>query len=144
MKEKPRQTQEVTLLFEKNGTDWGMVKDCIQHTFQLPIPDGFENGVHVIGAKTGDKIYYEDGSGSTGVAPTGWVTMVAELITDRDIEKIVGKVLTVVDATIMDRDQRKAFKSLVKQAIYGHYNTIRERSYQSAQEPPVLIDTIDR
>jgi hypothetical protein len=135
-------TQKVDLFFEKNGTNWGLVKDYVKHTIDLPLPDGFESGVHLTGAKTADKIIIEDGN-STGSEKTGWVTMVAEVITDRDIERIVGKVLTVVDATIADREQREAFKSLMKQAIYGYYNKMLERSYQIAQEPPVLMGTPD-
>jgi hypothetical protein len=142
MKQEPTKSQKVDLVFEKNGTNWGMVKDTITHSIDLPLPEGFDVGVHLVGAKTADKIVYEDGPNS-GSAQTGWVTMVSELISDRDIEKMVGKVLTIVDATVMDKDQRKAFKSLVKQAIYGQYNKIRERSYQIAKEPPVLIGTLD-
>jgi hypothetical protein len=142
MRKDTTKTQKVTLTFERNGSKWGMVKDCVQHTFDLELPEGFIEGVHVVGAKTGDKLYETNGI-TSGSEPTGWVTMVAEVLVEKDIEKMVGKILTIVDATMLDKDQREAFKSLIKQAMYGQYNRIRERSYQVVQEPPVLIGTLD-
>ena len=141
-KREDMKTQQVKLVFEKNGTNWGMVKDTIEHNIELPIPEGFDVGVHLIGAKVKDRIDEKEGLDAASKC-TGWVPQVAEVITDRDIEKLVGKVLTIVDATMMDKDQRKAFKSLIKQSIYSHYNMIRERSYQIAQEPPVLIGSLE-
>lgn len=38
------------------------------------------------------------------------------------ISDLVGKVLTIADAMFVDRDQREAFKSLLRQTIYGYAN----------------------
>lgn len=135
-------TQKVDLVFEKNGSNWGVSDDIVRRTIDLVIPDnGFDQGVHLIGAKVHNSI---DMTGQDpregGSVETGYVTMVAELITQKDIEAIVGSVLTIVDATIIDKDQRRAFKSLIKQAIYGRYNTIIEKSYQTVGERGYRID----
>lgn len=135
-------TQTVELVFEKNGTNWGVSSDIVRHTLELPIPDdGFDQGVHLVGAKVKDSVHYQKGK-EGGARETGYVTMVAELVTQKDIEAIVGSVLTIVDATITDQAQRKAFKSLIKQAIYNRYNTIIEKSHQMVGERGYRIDSL--
>jgi len=135
-------TQKVELVFEKNGQNWGMVSDTVRHTLELPIPDdGFDQGVHLVGAKVNDSVEYQKDK-EAGSRETGYVKMVAELITQKDIEAIVGSVLTIVDATITDQAQRKAFKSLIKQAIYNRYNTVIEKSNQIVGERGYRIDTL--
>lgn len=135
-------TQKVELVFEKNGQNWGMSGDIVRHTLELPIPDnGFDQGVHLIGAKVSDSVDYQKGK-EGGATPTGYVTMVAELITQKDIEAIVGAVLTIVDATITDQAQRKAFKSLIKQTIYNRYNSVIEKSHQTVNERGYRIETM--
>jgi hypothetical protein len=39
-----------------------------------------------------------------------------------EISDLVGQVLTVVDAMISDKEQREAFKSLMRQTLYGYAN----------------------
>ena len=135
-------THTVELVFEKNGQNWGMSSDIVRHTLELPIPDnGFDQGVHLIGAKVKDAVHHQKGK-EGGSESTGYVTMVAEMITQKDIESIVGSVLTIVDATITDQAQRKAFKSLIKQAIYNRYNTVIEKSHHIVGESSYRIDTI--
>lgn len=43
-------------------------------------------------------------------------------------DKLAGKILTVIDATIQDSTQREATKSLIKQMVYTHniQTTIKE------------------
>lgn len=36
--------------------------------------------------------------------------------------KLIGKVLTIIDASIADQEQRKALKDLVKEAFYSTYD----------------------
>ena len=129
-----KKTQVVELVFEKNGQNWGMSSDIVRHTTHVPLPlNGFDAGVHLVGAKVMDSVYDTDGV-TEGVTPTGWISQVANIITDKDVEGIVGAVLTIVDATIIDKDQRKAFKSLVKQAIYNRYNQVTQKSAQMVGE----------
>jgi len=136
-------TQSVELVFEKNGTSWGLSSDIVKHTIELPIPEmGFDQGVHLVGAKVKSTITTgsEDGK-SSGSSDTGWINMVPNIITDRDVEQIVGAVLTIVDATITDKDQRKAFKSLIKQAIYNRYSNVTLRSGQIVGESGYTINS---
>lgn len=130
-------TQRVELVFEKNGTNWGLVSDTVRHEIDLPIPEtGFDVGVHLVGARVDSSVHTIDDKDARnqGSTDTGWINMVANIITDKEIEGIVGAVLTIVDATITDKDQRKAFKSLVKQAIYGRYSQTVQKSAQVVGE----------
>lgn len=137
--------QTVSVAFEKNGTDWGMSSDVLQREYEIELPDGFDVGVHVIGVKVDSAILISDSEDPRvgGGAETGFVPMVANLITDKDVEKMVGKVLTIVDATISDKSQKEAFKSLIKQAIYGQYNTVIERSAQNVKAAPYRHHILD-
>lgn len=133
-------SQKVELVFEKNGTNWGLVSDTVRHTIDLPIPEmGFDQGVHLVGAKVNSTIHTQKGK-EGGATDTGWINMVANVITDQDVRDIVGSVLTIVDATITDKDQRKAFKSLIKQAIYNRYSNVTLRSGQVVGESGYRID----
>jgi hypothetical protein len=51
---------------------------------------------------------------------------VGQVIDDSDINCLIGKLLTYIDATYSDREQREAHKSLVKQTVYNWYNSHRE------------------
>jgi len=133
-------TQPVELVFEKNGTSWGLSSDIVKHTIDLPIPEmGFDQGVHLVGAKVISSISTKDDK-SGGASDTGYINMVANIITDQDVSNIVGSVLTIVDATITDKDQRKAFKSLIKQAIYSRYSSVTMRSGQIVGESGYTIN----
>lgn len=52
------------------------------------------------------------------------------------ISDLVGKLLTIADAMFVDPEQRKAFKSLLQQTVYGYANdkeTEVVQTYQSAR-----------
>lgn len=40
--------------------------------------------------------------------------------------QVLGKVLTIVDASVTDRDQREAMKQLIKQAVWDTADTVVE------------------
>lgn len=44
---------------------------------------------------------------------------------------LVGKLLTLCDATFTDKEQRKAFKDMVSQTVYGFNRTQEERVKQT-------------
>ena len=47
------------------------------------------------------------------------------VLSDRNwdiIKYITGRVLTIIDASIQDKEQRKALKDIIEQAIYGNEN----------------------
>lgn len=52
------------------------------------------------------------------------------IISHEDNNRLLGKLLTYIDATYIDQEQRKAHKDIVKQVVYDWYNDIRERSKQ--------------
>lgn len=43
-----------------------------------------------------------------------------------EIYDLVGKLLTYIDATFIDQEQRKAQKTLVKHLVYGWYDEIEK------------------
>ncbi len=47
-----------------------------------------------------------------------------------EISDLVGKILLIVDAMSMDKEQREAFKSLLKQTIYTYSNEKEEEVRQ--------------
>lgn len=44
-----------------------------------------------------------------------------------ELNKIVGKVMTICDAMLTDKDQKEAFKQLLKDTIYGWHDDVFNR-----------------
>jgi hypothetical protein len=57
----------------------------------------------------------ETDTGSTGMAPV-------KIWGHRDLSHLVGKLLTYIDATFADQQQRKAHKDILEQTIWDWYN----------------------
>jgi hypothetical protein len=58
------------------------------------------------------------------------------LLSDKGMSQLVGKLLTIIDAMFTDETQRKAFKDLVQQELYGFQRDKEEmvrQTYQSIQ-----------
>lgn len=53
------------------------------------------------------------------------------LVTAVEESKLVGKLLTLVDATFTDKEQRKAFKDMVNTTVYGFNRDNEERVRQT-------------
>jgi len=51
------------------------------------------------------------------------------LITDLE-----GKILTVIDASIVEQKQREAIKSLLRQYIWGDFDKVRDWFYKECSE----------
>ncbi len=50
------------------------------------------------------------------------------LSTEEDVKHLLGRVLTIIDASISDIEQKKAVKDLIKEEIWGNYS----RGYESS------------
>jgi len=48
----------------------------------------------------------------------------AQISKDHDVKMLVGRLLTYIDATYTDKEQREAQKSLVRVLVYEWYNQI--------------------
>jgi len=55
------------------------------------------------------------------------------LLSDKGMGSLVGKILTIVDAMFTDAVQRKAFKDLMQQELYGFQRDQEERVRQTYQ-----------
>jgi hypothetical protein len=103
-----------------NGTDAELVQ------FEWPVrkSDG-PGGLRPVGiAYDHDAAVYGD---NNKVAPN----VVGKTISGNpEVSDLVGKVLTIADAMLVDKEQREAFKSLLRQAIYGYANDKEEQVRQ--------------
>jgi len=52
----------------------------------------------------------------------------------KTFERVVGEVLTIVDASVADKDQKKAMKSLIKQSIYDGLDDLHALSDLDREE----------
>lgn len=91
-------------------------------------------GWKLIGATTAG---IENASGS------GYCDRIVDIIEYSDITRLVGKMLTILDASIQDRDQRDALKKITKQNIYAYYNDIQRRSAYRVNKTPTYIYDIE-
>ena len=59
---------------------------------------------------------------------------------DRECKDIIGKLLTVADATFSDPIQRKAFKDVIEEKLYDHMANFRKISLGIYEALNFLID----
>lgn len=75
---------------------------------------------------------------------------------DFECRNLIGKILTVADATFSDPIQRKAFKDVVEEKLYDHMARLRQFSFnlfttleevvegkEPNREPPTAVFTTD-
>lgn len=95
--------------------------------------------VEVPSALDGEQLYlssarvWNDHLTATSEAPLPGSDVDATVIRYNDIEQIVGRLLTYVDATYSDTEQRKAHKDIVKQLVYDWSNDLRTRATQEIE-----------
>lgn len=101
-------------------------QDCAYRQAEIDFPDGWTSlrpiaiSVQTEGpqSSSGESDLYES---------------VATVVNHQDIGNLVGKLLTYIDATFTDKDQRKAHKDLVTQHVWDWY-TYHERSAEKIIE----------
>jgi hypothetical protein len=77
----------------------------------------------------------EEQSSQDKVLPTSTATPTINLNhLEALLNHVLGKVLTVVDATVMDKEQRDAQKSLYKSAVWDTFSVIEQWHFQQNME----------
>lgn len=117
---------KVKLVFEKSFAEQrGLSRNCFSETIEVNLPDGFDMA-HLIAARCYNPLGHSSQSPTTS-------DMVATVIEYEDDNRLVGKLLTYIDATYTDVEQRKAHKDLVKDLVYGFTQDLRTRAYQTIE-----------
>lgn len=111
---------KVKLVFAKNNYG-GLVRDAFSREVDIELPQGFEH-VHLEGARCYDPNQRSD-------EPSGDTN--ATIWNFEDESRLVGKLLTYVDATFTDLEQRKAHKDIVKDIVYSFCQDVRTRGIQT-------------
>ncbi len=112
---------KVKLIFQKSFIEMPLHKDCFAETVDIKLPPNVEQA-HLIAAKCYDT--NKDTNHLTNdVTATIWDY--------NDEQRLVGKLLTYIDATYTDQEQRKAHKDIVKDIVYGYCQDLRTRGIQT-------------
>lgn len=114
--------QKVKLVFEKNFVELPTINDTFSTELELNLPHGFNNGVHLIGARI-----YEAESAPTEMPRGDGNTIVVGY---NDFRRLQGQLLTYIDATFSDPEQRKAHKDILKSNLYAWEKELGDRAVQ--------------
>lgn len=114
--------QKVRLVFHKNFIEIPTFRDTIARDIEVELPKGFESvrlaGARVYGAEPSP---HKDPSGDLN-------TVVVQY---QDFSHFLGRLLTYVDATFSDPEQRQAHKALVKELVYNWQDSLSQRAVQT-------------
>lgn len=113
--------QKVKLVFCKSYVDIPTFKDSFSKDIEVELPEGMEQA-HLIGAR----VYWKPTK-----EPTVGSDINTTILEYRDDSNLLGQLLTYVDATYTDQEQRKAHKDIVKQIVYGWSQELRTRGIQT-------------
>lgn len=115
---------QVKLVFEKSFQEFrGLSSNTFSHDVDIDLPKGFDRA-HLVAARC-----YSPDQGSN--EPSSDVD--AYIWEYADEQRLVGKVLTYIDATYVDKEQREAHKNIMKDLLYGYFQDIRTRSIQTIE-----------
>ncbi len=136
-------SKKVKLVFVKSFLDIPTFKDTFASNVEVNVPDGFDS-IHMASAR----IYgAEPAPGELMIteSPSGDVNTV--VLQHRDVNYLVGQLLTYIDATFTDPEQRKAHKDIVKEKVYSWHGDLHTRAIQTvdshtAEKP--YVGTIDQ
>lgn len=129
--------RKVKLVFVKSFLEHPTSADTFSTDIEVESPQGIDD-FRLIGAR----IYERKGVQNT--LPGGDVnTMMLEY---RDEQDLLGKLLTYIDATYTDPEQRKAHKDIVRQVVNNWRQDIHTRGVQTvdSQEGKQYAGTIDQ
>lgn len=115
----------VKLVFVKSFVDVPTVKDTFSAEVEFVVPDGFQN-MQLIAARV-----YEDASALNSPTTLPGGDHNALILDGRDFSYLLGKLLTYVEATFSDAEQRKAHKDIVKNLLWDFESDMRTRAVQT-------------
>lgn len=114
--------RKVKLVFVKNYLEAPTWADTTAYDCEVTVPENFgDQGIHLTAARVYESTPNELPGGDSN----------AIILDSQDFSSILGKLLTYVDATYTDPEQRKAHKDLIKQTLWGWEHELRERAIQT-------------
>lgn len=115
--------RKVRLVFVKQFLEAPTFKDTTTYDCEFTTPVDFDdNALKLIAART-----YDDRK--TGDGPGGDDNSI--IVDYHDLSSLMGKLLTYVEATYVDPEQRKAHKDLVRQTVWDWEKDLRSRAIQT-------------
>lgn len=115
---------QVKLVFEKSYQELkGLTNNTFAKTVNIDLPDHIDQA-HLVSA-----ISYATKNGSDSPS----MDEIANIWDYTDENHLVGKLLTYIDATYTDKEQRDAHKSLIKDLVYGYCQELKTRAREVAQ-----------
>jgi hypothetical protein len=113
--------QKVKLIFHRSYVEHPTIKDGFARDVEVELPAGFTT-VHLAGARVFDN----------GLEPKPRIggDSNALVLNHQDVHSLVGKLLTYIDATFTDQEQRKAQKDIIREKVYTWHQDLRSRSIQ--------------
>lgn len=123
--------RKVQLVFVKSFLDVPTWNDTFSKMIEIEEPAEFaDKPIHIIAARA-----IAAGDSPSGDQPlTGDFNAI--IVDGRDFSSLLGKLLTQIDATFGDTDQRKAQKDLVKSLVWDFEKDMRDRAVQTADSHP--------
>jgi hypothetical protein len=115
----------VKLVFVKSFVDVPTVKDTFSAEVEFVVPDGFQN-MQLIAARV-----YEDEVSAKSPTTLPGGDHNALIVDGKDFSYLMGKLLTYIEATYSDAEQRKAHKDIVKNILWDFEHDMRERAVQT-------------
>lgn len=119
-------SKKVRLVLQRAYTEMPSTRDVFSQAVTIQMPDGFDE-VKLVGARTYGA--YHERSILPDHSPTDG-DINSTILEYNDVQNLVGKLLTYIDATYSDHEQRKAHKDIVRNTVYEWERTLRERAIQ--------------
>lgn len=115
---------KVKLVFEKSyEPQRGLSVNSFSEDLEVALPPGFEM------AQLVSAVCYDVHHGVEHPSSDEY----ANIWDYTDENRLVGKLLTYIDATYTDKEQREAHKSIIKDIVYGFAADIHERAVQTVK-----------
>lgn len=113
----------LTLVSEPYSDNPGLVRDTKRFTIEIDKNDVAAR-IMAIGL---DEPQVSDQAYTGPVVPSAYPSYTA-VIYSEDVDRLVGKLLTYIEATYQDPEQRKAHKAILRQTIWGWSDDLNKRS----------------
>jgi hypothetical protein len=121
--------QKVKLVFARSYVENPTSNDCFSRSMEVELPSHISKA-HLISAVAYHPKEYKPKSGYDF---PGEDNQVATIWNFADENRLVGKLLTYIDATYSDKEQREAHKNIVKDVVYGYCQDLRTRASQTVE-----------
>jgi len=115
--------RKIKLVFVKSFIEYPTSRDTFSRDIEVSSPGDIDD-FRLIGAR----IYYPE-QGKSDVPASGDINI--HILEHSDGQKLLGRLLTYVDATFTDPEQRKAHKDIIRDIYYDWDEKMRQRDIQT-------------